>query len=116
MNEEQVKEIVRLKTEHLEKRIEQLERDLLLTKQHTTQAVQLMAEKFSGELDRVLGEYKDGFSSAAVDIVREKLAAHEERLNMEPIKIGISEEMKREIIPALNAVLREAQSNNLICK
>lgn len=54
VNEEQVNEIVRRETEHLERRIEQLERDLLLTKKHTTHAVQLMAEKFSSELDRVL--------------------------------------------------------------
>ncbi|MCM3041722.1 hypothetical protein M3201_18675 [Paenibacillus motobuensis] len=56
MNEEEVKEIVKRETEYLEKRIEQLECELLLTKQHTTQAVQLMAEKFSSELDRVLVE------------------------------------------------------------
>lgn len=73
MNEEQVKQIVRLETEHLEKRIEQLEHDLLLTKQHTTQAVQIMAEKFSSELDRVLMEYKDAFQATALDIIRDNI-------------------------------------------
>ncbi|WP_019636117.1 hypothetical protein [Paenibacillus fonticola] len=69
VNEEQVKEIVRRETIRLEKRIEQLERDLLLTKQHTTQAVQLMAENFSTELDNLLKVYASSYEKAAMGLL-----------------------------------------------
>lgn len=70
MDEQQVKEIVRRETEHFEKRIEQFERDLLLTKQHTTQAVQLMADQFSRELNNLLEKYEEAYLKASLSVIQ----------------------------------------------
>lgn len=55
--------------EQLEKKIEQLEHDLLLTKQHTTQAVQLMADQFSSELNKLLEKYEEVYLNLIKKVV-----------------------------------------------
>lgn len=58
--------------EELEGRVEQLERDLILSKQHMTQTVQLMGEMFSKELDQVMDKYQQRIIEASVQVIKDK--------------------------------------------
>ncbi|OME86536.1 MULTISPECIES: hypothetical protein [Paenibacillus] len=71
MSEQRMREIIRGETKRLEKKIEQLESELQLTKQHMSQAVQLISDKFSSELGRLLDDYKESLEAEALAIIQD---------------------------------------------
>ena len=70
MNEIQVSILINQATNPLEERIQRLEMDLVLTKQHATQTVEFMASHFSRELDKLVEEYKNAFTEASLAVIR----------------------------------------------
>lgn len=71
MNEKQLIDLLMGENKRLEKRIEQLESDMILTKQHMIQAVQMMNDNFSRELNRILVDYEESLREATLQVIRD---------------------------------------------
>lgn len=57
----------------LQKRVEEVERDLALSKQQMLQTLQLISENFSKELSKLLEDQRDSLLEIAVDTIHRNL-------------------------------------------
>lgn len=57
----------------LQKRVEEVERDLALSKQQMLKTLQLISENFSKELSKLLEDQRDSLLEIAVDTIHRNL-------------------------------------------
>ncbi|MDH6430286.1 MULTISPECIES: hypothetical protein [unclassified Paenibacillus] len=75
MDEQRIRELVREETSdigRLQTKVEELEKDLVLSKQQMLQTLQLINEEFSRELVKIMDDQRDGFLKIALEVISQQ--------------------------------------------
>jgi hypothetical protein len=75
MDEQRIRELVREETSdigRLQTKVEELEKDLVLSKQQMLQTLQLINGEFSRELVKIMDDQRDGFLKIALEVISQQ--------------------------------------------